>query len=152
MLFEMHQRSLIAIDKKGTATDSFDTVLKIQRGLDAAKSLVNQGDFDAALQTYEGVLKLDPLNQYAKKGLVISIDGRGRSRSLRLVPRDKVPRILVSLAQLTKEKFDPREGFVLSRVNGEWDVQSILKICPMPEDEAMLIFARLAERKVIDFS
>jgi hypothetical protein len=30
-------------------------------------------------------------------------------------------------------------------------VQSILKICPMDEDEAMLIFARLAERKVIEF-
>ena len=59
--------------------------------------------------------------------------------------------MLLSLKELTKEKFDPREGFVLSRVNGEWDVQSILKICPMPEDEAMLIFSRLIERKVIDF-
>ena len=36
-----------------------------------------------------------------------------------------------------------------SRVNGEWDVQSILKLCPMGEDEALLIFARLLERKLI---
>ena len=40
---------------------------------------------------------------------------------------------------------------MLSRLNGEWDVQSILKICLMPEDEAMLIFSRLVERKVIEF-
>ena len=108
-------------------------------------------DYDTALKNFESVLKLDPLNQHAKKGLVVSIEGRGRTRSLRLVPRNKIPRLMVSLADLTKEKFDPREGFVLSRLNGEWDVQSILKICPMPEDEAMLIFSRLAERKVIEF-
>ena len=151
MLYEMHRRDLIALDTTGASTDSVETVLRINRGLDEAKKALEKGDYDGALKSYESVLKLDPLNQHAKKGLVISIDGRGRTRSLRLVPKDKVPRLLVSLAELTKEKFDPREGFVISRVNGDWDVQSILKICPMPEDEAMLIFARLAERKIIEF-
>ncbi len=151
MLFEMHGRGLIEVDSSAAEIDSFDTVLSIQRGLDAAREAAGKGDFDSALKSYEAVLKLDPLNQHAKKGLVTSIDGRGRTRSLRLVPKEKVPRLLISLPELTREKFDPREGFVLSRVNGEWDVQSILKICPMPEDEALLIFARLVERKVIGF-
>lgn len=151
MLHDMHRRGLIEVETPGENTDSVETVVRIQRGLEAAAKARDKGDFDTALKQYESVLKLDPLNQHAKKGLVISIDGRGRTRSLRLVPRDKIPRLLVSLADLTKEKFDPREGFVLSRVNGEWDVQSILKICPMPEDEAMLIFSRLFERKVIEF-
>jgi len=151
MLYEMHQRGLIEVEKPGVSTDSVETVVRIQRGLAAASKAMEDSDFDTALQNYESVLKLDPLNQHAKKGLVVSIEARGRTRSLRLVPRNKIPRLMVSLADLTKEKFDPREGFVLSRLNGEWDVQSILKICPMPEDEAMLIFSRLAERKVIEF-
>ena len=151
MLYEMHQRGLIEVEKPGVSTDSVETVVRIQRGLAAASKAMEESDFDTALQNYESVLKLDPLNQHAKKGLVVSIEARGRTRSLRLVPRNKIPRLMVSLADLTKEKFDPREGFVLSRLNGEWDVQSILKICPMPEDEAMLIFSRLAERKVIEF-
>ena len=65
------------------------------------------------------------------------------------MPRDGVPSICVDFAALTRENLDPQEGFVLSRVNGEWDVQSILKLCPMGEDEAMLIFARLLDRKLI---
>jgi hypothetical protein len=65
------------------------------------------------------------------------------------VPRDKVPSLAVDLATLTRQKLDPQEGFVLSRVNGQWDVQSILKLCPMGEEDAMLIFARLLERKLI---
>lgn len=151
MLYEMHRRGLIEVEEPGVSTDSVETVVRIQRSLAAASKAREEGDFDGALKNYEAVLRLDPLNQHAKKGLVLSIDGRGRTRSLKLVPKDKIPRLLVSLAELTKEKFDPREGFVLSRLNGEWDVQSILKICPMPEDEAMLIFARLVERKVIEF-
>ena len=151
MLYEMHHRGLIEVEIPGISTDSVETVVRIQRGLEVARKAMDGDDYDTALKNFEAVLKLDPLNQHAKKGLVISIEGRGRTRSLRLVPRNKIPRLMVSLADLTKEKFDPREGFVLSRLNGEWDVQSILKICPMPEDEAMLIFSRLAERKVIEF-
>ncbi len=151
MLYEMHRRGLIEVEEPGVSTDSVETVVRIQRGLAVAVRAMEEGDFDSALQNYEAVLKLDPLNQHAKKGLVVSIEARGRTRSLRLVPKNKIPRLMVSLADLTKERFDPREGFVLSRLNGEWDVQSILKICPMPEDEAMLIFSRLAERKVIEF-
>jgi hypothetical protein len=51
---------------------------------------------------------------------------------------------------LTHQNIDPHEGFVLSRVNGQWDVKSILKLCPMAEEEAIMIFARLFERKVIE--
>ena len=57
--------------------------------------------------------------------------------------------LLFRAHKVHRENFDPNEGFVISRVNGQWDVQSILKLCPMGEEEALLIFARLLERKVI---
>ena len=77
------------------------------------------------------------------------MEARQRERQLHAVSRDKVPVMAVDLATLTKQNLDPHEGFVLSRVNGQWDVQSILKLCPMGEDEAMMIFARLLDRKLI---
>jgi len=66
------------------------------------------------------------------------------------VPLDKVPIMSMDMAHLTRENFDPQEGFVLSRINGEWNVRAILKLCPLPEDQALAIFARLMEQKVID--
>ena len=57
--------------------------------------------------------------------------------------------LAVDFATLTKQNLDPQEGFVISRVNGQWDVQSILKLCPMGEDDTLLIFARLIDRKLI---
>jgi hypothetical protein len=53
---------------------------------------------------------------------------------------------------LSQQKFDHQEGFVLSRINGQWDVRSILKLCPMPEEEALMIFVRLLDRKVIELT
>lgn len=105
--------------------------------------------FEAALEAYEQVLAIDRLNQHAKKGLIAVIEARNHERRLRGVPLNRIPVLTMDLQALTHENFDPLEGFVLSRVNGEWDVQSILKLCPIAEEDALLIFSRLLERKVI---
>jgi hypothetical protein len=106
--------------------------------------------YELALQAYEQALTMDRLNQNAKKGLVATIEARDRERTVKKVPLDKVPRLTMDMASLTRQNFDPQEGFVLSRVNGMWDVGSILKLCPMNESDVLLIFARLLERKVIE--
>ena len=106
--------------------------------------------YDAALELYEEVLALDRLNQHTKKGQLALHAARRKERAFRAVPLYKVPAVCVDFATLTRESFDPQEGFVLSRVNGAWDVQSILKLCPIAEEDALLIFARLLERGVIE--
>ena len=58
--------------------------------------------------------------------------------------------LLLDFKELTMQDLDAQEGFVVSRVNGQWDVRSILKLCPMTEDDALMIFARLLERGVIE--
>ena len=131
---------------------SSDPVGAIGLLLRAAQQCVAEKRFDAALEAYERVLVLDSLNQQAKKGLIALGEARQRAKALRKVPLDKVPTLRIGSVALSREKFDSHEGFVLSRVNGQWDVRSILKLCPMSEDEALTIFLRLVERKVIEFS
>jgi len=131
---------------------SSDPVGAIGLLLRAAEQCVAEKRFDAALEAYERVLVLDSLSQEAKKGLVALANARQRAKVLRKVPLDKVPTLRIGSVALSREKFDSHEGFVLSRVNGQWDVRSILKLCPMSEDDALTIFLRLVERKVIEFS
>ena len=54
--------------------------------------------------------------------------------------------------ELSQLDLDPQEGFVLSRVNGEWDVASITKICPMGEQEVLIIFKRLLDEGLIELT
>jgi Domain of unknown function (DUF4388) len=150
LLFDLHQRGTLAIDRIGEDGRGPDPVGAIKDLLSLASQRLKERRYDGALQAYEDVLSLDRLNQNAKKGLIAVIEARNRERLLKTVPVDRIPVLTMDLVALTRENFDPLEGFVISRVNGQWDVQSILKLCPIAEEDALLIFARLLERKVID--
>jgi hypothetical protein len=149
LVFDLHSRGLVAVGVVRPDTPAADPVGAIQALLALAYQRLQEKRYEAALKAYEDVLALDRLNQNAKKGLIAAMEARQRERQLHAVPRDKVPVMAVDFATLTRQNLDPHEGFVLSRVNGQWDVQSILKLCPMGEEEAMLIFARLLDRKLI---
>ena len=60
-----------------------------------------------------------------------------------------VPELLVAPSDLTTQQIDPQEGFVLSRINGSWDIQSILSICPFREADCLRMIKKLMERGVI---
>lgn len=152
LAFDLHSRGHIVVDKVFASAPAADTVGAIQALLGLAYERLKEKRYDGALKAYEDVLALDRLNQHAKKGLLGVSEARGRARQLQAIAPDRVPKIAVDFATLTRQNLDPHEGFVLSRVNGEWDVQSILKVCPMGENEALLIFARLIDRKLIVLS
>ena len=149
LLFDLLVRDLITIESTGEP-DAGDTVGEIRDLLARAYEKLQARQYDDALRAYEDVLARDRLNQHAKKGLIAVAQSRDRARAVRNIPLSKVPVLTMDLVSLTRQNFDPQEGFVLSRVNGQWDVQSILKLCPMSEEDALLIFARLLERNVIE--
>lgn len=151
LVYELHARGLLAIEKVAPESQARDPVGAIQELLALAYRRLQEKRYDGAIEAYEEVLALDRLNQFAKKGLLAAAEARQRDSTLLAIARDRVPKVAVDFDTLTRQNLDPNEGFVLSRVNGQWDVQSILKLCPMAEDQALLIFARLLERKLIEF-
>lgn len=140
----------LAVENIEAGVAETDPVALIQALLAGAEMRLKEGRFDAAIEAYERVLALDGVNQAAKKGLIAVADSRRKAKVAETIPLDKIPVLRLGAMALAKEQFDPQEGFVLSRVNGQWDVRSILKLCPIPEDDALVIFTRLLDRQVID--
>ena len=118
--------------------------------LAGAEMRLKEGRFDPALEAYERVLALDGLNQAAKKGLIAVGEARQKAKAAQSIPLEGVPVLRLTAMALSQQHFDPQEGFVLSRINGSWDIRSLLKLCPMPEEDVLLIFSRLLDRQVID--
>ena len=148
--FDLHQQGLLAVDRIQDAPPIGDATTLIRELLSKAAERYVQKRYDKAMEAYEQVLAVDWLNQDAKKGLISVVEARNRERTVRKVNLDQVPVLLLDFKALTTQDLDAQEGFVVSRVNGEWDVRSILKLCPMAEDDALMIFARLIERGVIE--
>jgi hypothetical protein len=150
MLERLCDSGALVVDQLKSGILEKDPVAAIENLLKAADLFAKEHRFDAAQHSYEEVLRLDGVNQRAKKGLIALSEARHREKITRKLPLDKKPVLKMSSLALTKEKFDSQEGFVLSRVNGQWDLRSILKLCPLPEDEALMIFVRLLDRNVIE--
>lgn len=150
LLYMLLHQGLLSVADVGEGTEVSDPLTAIRELMSTAYARLGEKRYEQALQAYDAVLALDPLNQHAKQGRVAADEARRRLRATRTVSLDKVPHLAVPLSELTDMDIDPQEGFVLSRVNGEWNVRSILQLCPIPEEDALLIFARLMERHVIE--
>jgi hypothetical protein len=150
LIAELCDRGVLAADRIEAGAPETDPVGIINTLLAGAQMRLKEGRFDAATEAYERVLSLDGVNQSAKKGILAVSEARARAKHAKRIPLDKVPSLRLTAVALSQQQFDPQEGFILSRINGQWDVQSILKLCPMPEDEILMIFSRLLDRHVIE--
>lgn len=70
---------------------------------------------------------------------------------LTLTERHSIPRLLKSMAEVSKLKIDHRAGFLLAHVDGMQTLEEILDICAMPSAEALDLFANLKTMGVIEF-
>lgn len=117
--------------------------------LQAGQAYLAQNDHDAALRHLRAARALEPENpdalaalNNAEKRIREEIEKAG-------VSLGSVPQLAASIEQLTAAKLSPQEGFMLTRVNGSYDIQSILKITPMPQLDVLMIFWKLASQGYI---
>ncbi len=61
------------------------------------------------------------------------------------------PKLKVNLQDLTDLDITPQQGFILTRINGTYDLDSILKISPIQQLDGLLIFFRLLSSGYIHF-
>jgi hypothetical protein len=113
--------------------------------VEAARGFLTQERFDAALRHLRAARSLEPENQavgdllsQTEKNIRDAVESSG-------VTLSSIPQLAVSFEQLTSSKISPQEGFMLTRINGSYDIQSILKITPMPQLDALLVFWKLSK-------
>jgi hypothetical protein len=107
-------------------------------------------DPEAALLIIQKALQQQPNNPEAQSLLPVAEEKYIKRvyETGGLSPKS-VPQLLLSPSDMTNQQIDPQEGFVLSRINGSWDVQAILSVCPFREADCLRMIKKLMERKII---
>lgn len=72
----------------------------------------------------------------------------GRTLSSREL--QSVPRVLKSVAEISRLKIDHRTGFLLAHVDGVQTLEEILDVCAMPPAEALSLIFGLAAMGAIE--
>lgn len=115
-----------------------------------ARSELNNDEPGKALSIIHTVLGRDPKNTAAHTLL-----GEAEKKFIDAVYSEMspsgVPKVLVQLEDLANKEIGSQEGFVLSRINGEWDIQSILSICPFREADSLSLIKKLWDNGIIGF-
>ena len=119
--------------------------------LATARTQIQAGDGEAALASVQIILEREPNNSEARTLLFTAEESVVMQLYAAPLLPNAVPRILMSEAGLTQQTLEPQEAFVLSRINGEWDVKSILSICPFKEVDSLRMIRTLLERQIITF-
>jgi hypothetical protein len=117
--------------------------------LKMARAEINENNAENALAIIHSALEQESKNaeahrlrEEAEKKFVAQIYQNSLS------PR-AVAEILVAPEQLEHERLGPQEGFVLSRINGESDIESLLAICPFREADSLRMIKKLLDSGII---
>jgi len=141
------ERGLVRVRMRGTQELAAAPPASLD-GIRAAKDLLRAGALEEALALMEQLSaskKSAELAELMKVAEVNLIDRLYRST----LPPKHIPFLERPLEQLTGEALTPEEVFLVSRVNGSWDLKSIVSISPLREVDALRVFKRLKERGII---
>ncbi|HEV7796802.1 MAG TPA: DUF4388 domain-containing protein [Pyrinomonadaceae bacterium] len=133
------------------AQESMDVTETLPETLATARSQLRDGEVEAALSTIQNILEKEPTNSEARSLLSVAEDQLVKQMYTAPLWPNAVPRVLISEDGLTEQQLGPQEAFLLSRMNGEWDVSSILSICPFREIDSLRMIKTLLDRGIINF-
>ncbi len=115
----------------------------------SARRYLDDNNSEKALLLTQRILQEEPKNLEAQNLLHTAEEKLIKQLFESELPPHAVPQLLATPDDLTHQKLGPQEGFVLSRINGEWDIESILSICPFRDADCLLMIKKLLERGII---
>jgi hypothetical protein len=147
--FHLLQRGLVTVsgEKIPPVERSYES---IQRGfLEEASKALEDKRFREAANLYRYLSKVNPEDDEVRRGLALAEEGMSQAFFRDEVPLSTILELAVPMGQLIKQDLTPQEGYLASRINGSWDIASILKVSPLAEREALKAIRKLLDRGVL---
>lgn len=156
LLFDLVEKGVVKVAGEAPLVEVPDlSALKLPQTvpelLKLARAELKENNVENALAIINSALDQDPksseanrLREDAERRYIAHVYQNG-------VASSSVPKILQSIEQLEHERLGPQEGFVLSRMNGELDVASILSVCPFREADSLRIIKKLVDAGIVGF-
>ncbi|MCB1050091.1 MAG: DUF4388 domain-containing protein [Acidobacteria bacterium] len=117
--------------------------------METTSILIKGGKLDEAERTLERLSRSSPNATQVQELKEQFLEKKLETTAKEMVKLNAVPVLSMSVDAITRLPLSPEEGFVVSRVNGIWDVQSIMKIAPFDENVSLKIFKKFLDEGVI---
>ena len=150
LLFDLVEKDVIVVAGEAptpSATSKSGAAFSLSVGelLALARAELQDGSFENALAKIHNALEQEPYNSDAQQLRQEAEDLNIRQVYQDGMPPSGVPRLLKTVAELERERLDPQEAFLLSRINGEWDIAAIIAVCPFREADCLRMMKRFVD-------
>jgi tetratricopeptide (TPR) repeat protein len=145
-LFQMHEKEIIEVHKAPPSPDGAGNPKTLY---DKGVELMTNGSYKESIMVFKEALRLDPQNTSVLEMIDQAETSLCRKYYTKVVPPLKTPYFLIPESDLKRYSLTNEEGFIASRINGEWNVQSIVTISPLRELEILQGLEKLLHMKVI---
>ncbi len=153
-LLMLYEEGLLAVgDFKNQIIPSQVQVKKnpVKEMIVSVEALMRRGKLSDAER---GVIKLEQIagnHPDVKKLKEMIQEKRLETTAKEMINPSAIPVLKMDMGELTKMEMSAEEGFLVSRVNGVWDIQSILKVAPFDEGACLRIFKKFLDDGVVAF-
>jgi hypothetical protein len=152
-LFNLYDSGLLRIKKvlgAPTLRKSLGGDYSTSTILNLGKESMDKGRFEEALELLR---QIDPgaPNYHAEVASLLQLAEKEAVEEIysKVLPPESIVQLLMPFNQVAHAGLTPEEGFLLSRIDGSWDVRSILSVTPIKEVDALRLMKKLLERGII---
>ncbi len=122
----------------------------LEQSLEKARRLMAKTEYERALVILDRVYREHPGEESLRR-LTAEAEAAFVEKAYRhFLPPSKVLALTREMDTLEAEDLSPSEFFMLSRIDGTWDIKSIIQIAPMRESDALRTLKRLRENGLIE--
>ncbi len=145
-LFQLYLNEVLEVSEVAVKPPEVDDPLVLfEQGLE----LMSKQQWQDAISAFQEVLRRDPHNSRADEQIDLAEKSICQDFYKNSMPPHKVPYYLVPETTLTRYSLTHEEGFVASRINGVWDLRSIVMLSPLREIEILQIIDKLIKMGLV---
>jgi tetratricopeptide (TPR) repeat protein len=145
-LFQLYDSNILEVKQIGEEPKKTEDPSRL---FDQGLEYVKQNKLPEAIEVFQKVLATDPQNFRAYDQIEQAEKAICQDLYKNALPPDKVPYLLVPVSLLKKLELTHREGYVASRIDGTWDIRSIVTLSPLPELEVLRTLQKLIISDVV---
>ena len=123
---------------------------RLSQRLEQARNYMAASEFESALEILDALYREYPGDESLRRLSAEAEVAFAEKAYRHYLPPSKIPRLTRPVDESTKETISPTEFFLLSRIDGTWDIKSIIQVAPLREVDTLRTLKRLRENGVIE--
>ncbi len=148
-LYELMARGILKIDRRATPRSDDEAHIPPEQLIEAARGRARGGARPGALEMAKKAISQAPQNDAIKKAYQEIERGLFAELSRTLLARFRVPKLLKERDELARTPMSAEERYLVDRIDGRWDLLSLMRVSPLREVDALITFSKLADKGLI---